>query len=164
MSNSSDIEIRIAHFARLHYTNCRMHHFDDLDRRLLSILREDGRAPISKLASLLEVSRATVQARLDRLLESGAVFGFTVRVRQDHDEGAVQAVMMIEVAGKSTATIIGKLRGLPEIHALHTTNGAWDLIAEIRAANLRDFDRVLRDVRAIDGVLNSETSILLSSV
>ena len=137
---------------------------DDLDRRLLAILREDGRAPVSKLATLLKVSRATVQTRLDKLVQSGAVFGFTVRVRQDFDEGAIRAVMMIEVAGKSTSAIIAKLRGLPELHTLHTTNGTWDLVAELRAENLRAFDRVLRDVRAIDGVLNSETSILLSSV
>lgn len=141
-----------------------MHHFDDLDRRLLAILREDGRAPVSKLASILKVARGTVQARLDRLVDSGAIFGFTVRARQDDDDGDVRAIMMIEVAGKSTAAIIGKLRGIPELHALHTTNGTWDLVAEIRAANLREFDRVLHDVRAIDGILNSETSILLSSV
>jgi DNA-binding Lrp family transcriptional regulator len=141
-----------------------MSEFDDLDRRLLAILRADGRAPVSKLAVLLEVSRATVQARLDRLLASGAIFGFTVRVRQDREDGDIRAIMMIEVVGKSTDAIIAKLRGVPELHALHTTNGTWDLVAEIRATNLRDFDRVLRDVRAVDGVLNSETSILLSSV
>ncbi|MGD0188298.1 MAG: Lrp/AsnC family transcriptional regulator [Roseiarcus sp.] len=141
-----------------------MRHFDDLDRRLLAILREDGRAPVSKLASILKVARATVQARLDRLVESGAIFGFTVRARQDQEDGGVCAIMMIEVAGKSTSAIIAKLRGLPELHALHTTNGTWDLVAEIRAANLREFDRVLHDVRAIDGILNSETSILLSSI
>ncbi|QCI67043.1 Lrp/AsnC family transcriptional regulator [Phreatobacter stygius] len=141
-----------------------MHHFDDLDRRMLAVLRQDGRAPLSKLAAILGVSRGTVQMRLERLLGSGAVLGFTVRVRQDHEDGAIQAVMMIEVTGKSTTAIIQKLRGLPELHALHTTNGTWDLVAEIRASNLREFDRVLRDVRAIDGILNSETSILLSSV
>jgi len=141
-----------------------MRHFDDLDRRLLAILREDGRAPVSKLASILKVARATVQARLDRLVESGAIFGFTVRARQDQEDGGVCAIVMIEVAGKSTSAIIAKLRGLPELHALHTTNGTWDLVAEIRAANLREFDRVLHDVRAIDGILNSETSILLSSI
>ncbi|MGL4289805.1 MAG: Lrp/AsnC family transcriptional regulator [Phreatobacter sp.] len=141
-----------------------MHYFDDLDRRMLSVLRQDGRAPLSKLATVLGVSRGTVQMRLERLLASGAVLGFTVRVRQDHEDGAIQAVMMIEVTGKSTTAIIQKLRGLPELHALHTTNGTWDLVAEIRASNLREFDRVLRDVRAIDGILNSETSILLSSV
>ncbi|WP_062227569.1 Lrp/AsnC family transcriptional regulator [Aureimonas frigidaquae] len=137
---------------------------DDLDRRMIAILRSDGRAPISKLAAMLGVTRGTVQARLDRLLDSGAVLGFTVRVRQDHDHDAIRAVMMIEVAGKSTSAIIKRLRGLPELHSLHTTNGAWDLVAELRATSLPDFDRVLREVRQIDGILNSETSILLSSV
>ncbi|MCK0197443.1 Lrp/AsnC family transcriptional regulator [Ancylobacter sp. 6x-1] len=141
-----------------------MHVFDDLDHRLIAILREDGRAPVSKLATILGITRATVQKRIDRLLESGAVLGFTLRVRQDYDASAIRAVMLIEVTGRSTTAVIRTLRGLPELHALHTTNGGWDLIAEIRAASLSDFDRVLRQVRTIDGVLNSETSILLSSV
>ncbi len=141
-----------------------MHIFDELDRRLLAVLREDGRAPISKLAEIVGVSRGTAQVRLDRLLASGAVLGFTVRVRQDGDDRAVRAITMIEVAGRSTTAIIKRLRGFPELHALHTTNGAWDLIAEIRASSLADFDRVLRDIRGIDGILNSETSLKLSSV
>jgi DNA-binding Lrp family transcriptional regulator len=141
-----------------------MHVFDALDRRLISVLREDGRAPISKLGTILGISRATVQSRLDRLIETGAVLGFTVRFRQDYDVDAIRAIMMIEVSGKSTTAVIRQLRGLPELHSLHTTNGTWDLIAEIRAGSLTDFDRVLREVRTIDGVVNSETSILLSSV
>ena len=72
--------------------------------------------------------------------------------------------MLIEVTGKSTATVIKKLRGIPELHVLHTTNGAWDLVAEMRASSLQDFDRVLREVRMVDGILNSETSLLLSTV
>ena len=59
---------------------------------------------------------------------------------------------------------IKKLRGLAEIQTLHTTNGKWDLVADIRAASLAEFDRVLREVRMIDGISNSETSLLLSSV
>lgn len=141
-----------------------MHIFDELDHRLIAVLREDGRAPISKLATILGVTRATVQTRLDRLLESGAVLGFTLRFRQDYDSSTIRAIMMIEVTGRSTTAVIKQLRGLPELHSLHTTNGSWDLIAEIRAPSLSDFDRVLREVRTIDGVLNSETSIMLSSV
>lgn len=138
--------------------------FDELDRRMIEVLRSDGRASISKLADILGVTRGTIQARLDRLLESGAVLGFTVRVRQDNDLNAIRAIMMIEVAGKSTTAIIKRLRGMPELVSLHTTNGTWDLVAEIRSASLQDFDRVLREVRTIEGILNSETSILLSSV
>ncbi|MBW7921019.1 MAG: Lrp/AsnC family transcriptional regulator [Rubellimicrobium sp.] len=141
-----------------------MHIFDELDHRLIALLREDGRAPVSRLAAALNVSRATVQVRMERLLQSGALLGFTARVREDHADGAVRAIMLIEVAGRSITAVIRRLRGLPELYTLHTTNGGWDLVAEIRAANLHDFDRLLREVRSIEGVLNSETSILLSSV
>lgn len=139
-----------------------MHELDDLDRRLIAALREDARMPITRLAAVLKVSRTTAQARLDRLLESGTVLGFTIRARQANDQ--VRAVMMIEIEGRSTTAIIKRLRGFPELAALHTTNGGWDLVAEITAASLGDFDRILREVRQIEGVLNSETSLLLSSL
>ncbi|MGC1303949.1 MAG: Lrp/AsnC family transcriptional regulator [Caulobacteraceae bacterium] len=137
---------------------------DDLDRRIIGHLRSDGRASLSKLAGALGIARGTVQNRLDRLLETGAVLGFTVRVREDYDGLGLRAVMMIEVTGKSTTQVILRLRGIPEIRALHTTNGSWDLVAEINAASLSEFDRVLREVRMIDGVANSETSLLLSTI
>ncbi|WP_050604332.1 Lrp/AsnC family transcriptional regulator [Ruegeria sp. 6PALISEP08] len=140
------------------------HIYDDLDRKLISLLRRDGRAPVSKLADVLGVTRATVQSRMDRLLETGALLGFTARVREDYEEDYIRAIMMIEVIGKSTSQVIRALRGMPELFTLHTTNGNWDLVAEVRVARLHDFDRVLREVRMIDGVSNSETSLLLSSV
>jgi DNA-binding Lrp family transcriptional regulator len=136
---------------------------DQLDRDLVSVLRRDGRAPLSKLADILSVSRGTVQNRLDRMLDAGTILGFTVRVR-DQAEDTVRAVMMIEVVGRSTTEVIRRLRGIPELTQLHTTNGNWDLVAEIQAESLEAFDRILREVRGIEGVLNSETSLLLSSV
>ena len=140
------------------------HVFDGLDRELISLLRRDGRAPLSKLATILDVSRGTVQNRLDRLLSSGAILGFSVRVREDYGLDSIRALMMIEVAGRSTTQIIRQLRGIPELVALHTTNGSWDLIAEIQTSSLAEFDRVLREVRMIEGVLNSETSLILSTI
>ncbi len=140
------------------------HVCDELDNQLISILRADGRASISKLSDLLGVTRGTVQNRLDRLLQAGVLLGFSARVRQDYEDGTIRAIMMIEVTGKSTMRVIRALRGLPELRTLHTTNGKWDLVAEIGVADLATFDRVLRDVRMTDGIANSETSLLLTSV
>ncbi|MEG3179318.1 Lrp/AsnC family transcriptional regulator [Sphingomonas sp. LT1P40] len=139
-----------------------MHDLDALDRRLIAALREDARMPITRLAAVLRVSRTTAQMRLDRLLESGTVLGFTIRA--PHDRDALRAVMMIEIEGRSTTAVIKRLRGFPEITGLHTTNGGWDLVAEIVTATIADFDRTLREVRQVEGVLNSETSLFLSSV
>lgn len=140
-----------------------MTHFDNLDRELIALLRKDGRAPLSKLAHILGVSRGTVQNRINRLCDHGTILGFTVRVQEHLEVDAVRAIMMIEVAGRSTTQIIAKLRGLPDVHKLGITNGAWGLVADIHTPSLAEFDRVLRTIRAIEGILNSETSILLSS-
>ena len=137
--------------------------YDSLDNALIAELRKDGRASVSALAGSLNVSRGTVQNRLDRLVSSGAILGFTIRVHEHIETEAVRAIMMVEVIGKSTSQVIKTMRGIPELIKLHTTNGAWDLVAELQAGNLSEFDGVLRQVREIDGILNSETSILLSS-
>lgn len=138
--------------------------YDDLDKQLIAILRGDGRAPISKLAEQLKVSRGTVQNRLDRLQSSGAILGFTIRAHKEVEKGKVRAVMMIEVVGKSTSQVIEQLRGITAIEQLHTTNGRWDLVAEVSTTSLEEFDLVLRTVREISGIISSETSILLSTI
>ncbi len=137
---------------------------DEIDRRLIALLRTDGRAPVTTLARQLGLSRATVNSRLERLTESGTVLGFTVQVRDDHGDDDVRAISLIEVEGRATNDVIKMLRGFPEIQSLHTTNGGWDLIAEIRTDSLLEFDRVLIRIRSVEGVINSESSLLLNSV
>lgn len=141
-----------------------MYVFTELDRRLISALRQDGRAPVSSLARELGISRATVTSRIDRLTAEGIIVGFSVRVRDQSEAGEVRAISFVEVEGRTTDHVIAGLRGFPEITALHTTNGGWDLVAEISCGSLHEFDAVLRRMRDIKGVINSETSLLLSSV
>lgn len=141
-----------------------MSDLDAVDRKLISLLRTDGRAPVVQLARELGVSRATVNKRLERLTASGRVLGFTVRTRDSSDDDDVRAISLIEVEGRTTDQVIAALRGVPEIQSLHSTNGGWDLVAEIRADSLRTFDQVLGRIRSVEGVINSETSLLLDSV
>lgn len=137
---------------------------DELDRRLIALLRTDGRAPVATLARQLGVTRTTVNKRLDRLIDDAVVLGFTVRVADDTGDDDVRSITLIEVEGRNTNDVIKQLRGLPQVQSLHTTNGGWDLVAELRCASLRDFDDVLLQIRSCDGVINSESSLLLRSV
>jgi DNA-binding Lrp family transcriptional regulator len=137
---------------------------DTIDRKLLALLRKDGRASLSALATELKVSRGTVQNRIERLTREGVIAGFSVRVTEADDPHAVRAVMMIEITGQKTLAAIKALRGIPEVRALHTTNGAWDLVADLHAENLVEFERVLRGIRSMDGVSKSETSLLLTTL
>jgi DNA-binding Lrp family transcriptional regulator len=140
-----------------------MPELDDLDRRLLAALRTDAREPAASLARRLGVTRATITHRIERLQSNGVVLGFTTRVREGA-EGDVRAISFVELEGRATDRVITRFRGIPEIVSLHTTNGGWDLVAEIRTTSLTEFDQVLGRIRSVDGVVNSETSLLLSSV
>lgn len=141
-----------------------MAELSDLDRRLISALRKDGRAPVARLAEELGVSRGTVTHRIERLRAKGVILGFTVQTREDAQLDQVRAVTLIEVAGRTTQHVIAELRALPQIRRLHSTNGGWDLVAEIGCENLQDFDAVLGRIRGTPGIVNSESSILLSSL
>ncbi len=134
---------------------------DDTDRRLLQLLRQNARLPVASLAASLNVARGTAQARLDRLLATGIIQGFTIRTRPEGEAAKVRAIMMVELAGGRMNQVIRSLRALPEVSSIHTTNGRWDLVLELAAGDLAQFDEVLRRVRQIEGVAGSETSLLL---
>jgi DNA-binding Lrp family transcriptional regulator len=136
---------------------------DDVDRRLIGLLRENARMPVAKLAKSLQVSRGTVQNRLTRLERNGTITGYTVRVRAQVDEHRIVALMTIAVEGTRQEAVLRTLRGDPSIVTLYTTNGRWDLVAEIRADSLQTFDQVLSRVRLVDGISGTETSLLLST-
>lgn len=135
---------------------------DPLDRQLIALLRRDARLPIATLAKQLGVSRGTVQNRMQRLEREGVVAGYTLRLAEHEDKAGVQAITLIEVHGAATDQVIATLRRLPEAAQVHSTNGRWDLVVHLNAADLNAFDRVLRELRSIAGVANSESHLLLA--
>lgn len=136
---------------------------DDLDRRIIALLRQNARAGLSEMAGRLGVSRATVRARIERMQREGRIIGFTVVTKGDTARAPVRGLMMLGIEGRGADRIIRQLRGLPEVTAIHTTNGRWDLIVEIGTETLEELDRVLAGIRRLDGVSTSETSLLLAT-
>lgn len=136
---------------------------DELDRKLIGALRHDARASISELASRLGWSRSTVRARMSRLKTEGEILGYTVVLKGDQLRDPVRGLMMIAIEGRGTDRIVRQLSTMPEIRQIHATNGRWDVIVEIGTETLEAFDSVLGQVRRLDGVTASETSLLLST-
>jgi len=105
---------------------------DDIDIKLISTLRRNARISVTDLSTRLNVTRATVRSRLEKLLDRGEILGFTAILRGDAEDMPVRGVMLIEVEGKGTNRVIAHLDGMPTVQAIHTTNGRWDLIIELR--------------------------------
>lgn len=140
-----------------------MNNIDDTDRELIALLRHDARLPVATLAARLKVARGTVQNRMKRLERDGVIVGYTVRVKPQAEAHRIRALMTIVVEGNRGAAVLHALRGHPNVTGLHSTNGRWDLIAELRADTLEAFDRALGNIRLIEGIASTETSLLLST-
>ena len=136
---------------------------DDTDRQLIALLRDDARAPVASLAKALRLSRGTVQNRMNRLEADGTIVGYTVRLKPQTEEQRIRGLMTVAVEGARADAVLKALRGDPAVTALHTTNGRWDIVAEVRAESLPAFDRVLARIRLLEGISNTETSLLLST-
>ena len=136
---------------------------DDTDRQLLSHLRENSRTSVASLALRLKVSRGTVQNRLAKLEADGTITGYTVRLKPQAEAHKIRAFMSVAVVGNRTDAVLSALRGDPAVSGLHSTNERWDIVAELQADSLEAFDRVLSRIRLLEGIANTETSLLLST-
>ncbi len=134
-----------------------------MDNRLIAALRHDARMPLSDLALRLDIARATVRARMERLKARGDIVGFTVVTRADVAPDPVRGLMMIGIEGRGTERIARQLSAMAEVRAVHSTNGRWDVIIEIGTETLEAFDAVLSRIRKLDGIVASETSLLLKT-
>jgi DNA-binding Lrp family transcriptional regulator len=136
---------------------------DDIDIRLIALLRADARISVATLASKLGIARGTVTTRLRKLEDEQVIVGYTVKLRPDSDPSQIRAWMGVQVDGNRTHEVIASLLGEPAAVALHDTNGRWDLLAELRAGSPAELSKVLERVRLIKGIRHTETSILLKT-
>lgn len=136
---------------------------DKTDQALISLLRQNARESVANLASKLGVSRGTVTNRMERLEREGLIVGYSVRLRPDVQTEVLRAWMSIEIVGNDTRRVMASLLGEPGVAALHSTNGRWDLLAELQVVSLEELSRVLERIRLIKGISNSETSIHLET-
>jgi DNA-binding Lrp family transcriptional regulator len=136
---------------------------DAIDERLLSALRENGRASTAQLARLVGRSRTSVQSRIERLERQGVIVGYEVRLAPEHGLGAVRAHVMIKVGPKETRSVAAALRAIPQVRILHSVSGDVDMIAVAATDSVTEMDEVIDRIGALDGVERTTSSIILST-
>lgn len=134
---------------------------DTLDQKLIRLLTENARIPISDVARLLGVARMTAQARLDRLIAQGAILGFTIRAGQKL-RPPLRATALLTIEPRSGAAILQRLKSIDTVEKVSTTSGRFDLMIDIYANDTEELDQTLDKIGEIKGVKSSESLIHLS--
>ena len=125
---------------------------DEIDRKLIQLLRDCARQPVTSLSHSLGLSRASVYARIERLEKSGIIRGYTVLLGEEFRRSLVSAHVMVKLSPKHAKSIEKSLISLPQLVALHAISGAHDMIAVVEAATTADLNRIIDQIGALEGV------------
>jgi DNA-binding Lrp family transcriptional regulator len=128
---------------------------DQKNRRILEILKEDGRASFTDIADELNVSEGTVRKRVQDMKEDGVIDRFTVELGST----AAKAIVMVKLSTNSGIDQV--LKDFPEDMAINEVAGEYDLIVEFERANNEEINQVLDKVRGIEGVKETKTYTVL---
>ena len=136
---------------------------DPTDHALLGLLRENARASTAELARRLELSRTTVQSRIERLERRGVIAGYTVSVADELEAGLVRAHVLITLAPRASGVIEAALRKIAEVRVLHSVSGPFDLIAIVAAGSIGELDALIDRIGRLQGVERTTSAIVLST-
>jgi DNA-binding Lrp family transcriptional regulator len=136
---------------------------DATDRALIALLRENARIGHTEAGRRLRLSRTTVQARVESLERRGVIVGYTLRLAEEISRRMVRAHVTIVVAPKASAAVATTLQRMPELRALHSVAGVFDLLAVVEAEDVPTLDAAIDRIGALGGVERTQSSIILST-
>jgi DNA-binding Lrp family transcriptional regulator len=134
---------------------------DPIDRTILRLLQEDGRASIRSVAERVHVSRANAYARINRLIEDGVIRGFTARVDHERAGNGASAYITLKIVQNSWRTVREKLVTLPGVVHIALVSGDFDVLLLVHTVDNRSLrELVLTRLQAIEEVLSSRTLLV----
>lgn len=136
---------------------------DTLDRQLIDLLKVNARLPVVRLAKALGCSRSTVQLRLKALEDGGVITSYTVGVALARSLASIRAMVLISMESKNEPDVVRALSKRHEITKLYSVSGRYDLCAMLSTESTQELDAVIDRIRAIKGVMDTFSTILLST-
>jgi DNA-binding Lrp family transcriptional regulator len=135
---------------------------DAIDRKILQLLTENARSPLSDLAAQVGLSAAPVRRRIDRLEEAGVIERYTVVINYARAESMLEAFMEVRIPGTGDIDkVYSDLKTMPEILQLFTTAGDPDVLIRLRVDSTDHLEEVVKRIRRTGQVLGTKTLIVL---
>ncbi|MFD4660795.1 Lrp/AsnC family transcriptional regulator [Kitasatospora sp. NPDC058444] len=138
-----------------------MSRLDRVDRAILRLLQQDGRASIRSVAERVHVSRANAYARISRMVEDGVIRGFTARVDHERAGQTASAYVTLKIVQNSWRTVREQLLALPGVAHIALVGGDFDVLLLVHTADnqaLREL--VLGSIQSIPQVLGTRTMLV----
>lgn len=142
-----------------------MPNLDKTDRKLLVLLQQDDRQPLTALSAKIGVAVSTINDRIKRLIRSGMISGFHARVAPEAVGLNLLAFVLVSWSNpKVEAAFLERVRASSDVMECHHITGAWNYLLKVRVSTTRDLEEFLNEtIKRVDGVERTETLVVLSS-
>ena len=135
---------------------------DKVDEKILEILKENARTTYVDIGKALGLSEGTVRNRIQALTDSGVIKRFTIELSLGV---GVRALIMISVdPRKPTLEISDKVLKLPGVEKIYEVTGEYDVVTVVSSSTIENLNRTIEEIRVIDGVVKTNTVIVLRTV
>lgn len=131
---------------------------DEVDRRILELLREDSRLAYTKIAKTLGLSEGTVRQRVRRLLKSGVIRRFTIETADERPEALVLVSTSPAFSASKVTEQILKVGGVKSVSELA---GQYDISVVVSGEEIASVNQSIDDIRSIEGIQNTHTLFVL---
>lgn len=136
---------------------------DELDYKILEILREDARTPFTEIGRDLGVSDATVHVRVNKMMDEGVIERYTVQVDEEVLGRKVSGFVLLNVKPGFLREVAKELVKNERVSAVYETHGPNDLIVMVQASKLEELRDLMLEVREVPNVLSSELITVLKA-
>ncbi|MFC7234074.1 Lrp/AsnC family transcriptional regulator [Halosegnis marinus] len=132
---------------------------DDLDRRILNILRRDARTPYTEIAESVGTSEGTVRNRVERMLDDGAIERFTVATRTGNVKAMVEVGVAVDV---DTRAVSDAMADWDAVDYVWQVSGEEDIVLVVDAADTNALNDLITKARELDEVVSTKTRLILN--
>lgn len=135
---------------------------DEIDNKILALLMDNARLPVTTIAKQVGIARTTVIARIQALEKREVIAGYGVKLNHTMYQPTVRAFVGLSIEARYVAGLMKVLLPLPEVESLCAVSGALDYMLTLRCATTEVLDKLLDQIGTLDGVRQTSTSIILS--
>ncbi|MEM3810683.1 MAG: Lrp/AsnC family transcriptional regulator [Conexivisphaerales archaeon] len=132
---------------------------DEIDLKLLELLKDDGRASYIDLGKKLNLSEAAVRRRVRKMVEDGTIKRFTLEIKER--ERAMALTLLSTVPNTPTYDVAGRINKINGVEKVYEITGQYDIAVLMSGPNIAEVNKVIDEIRKTDGVINTNTVIIL---
>ena len=141
---------------------------DAFDRRIIEVLRAEGRLSVTELARRVGLSKTPCQVRLRRLIDGGDILGFRAIVdpaRLGLDHVAFTEVKLSDTREAALDEFRRAVLRIPEVEECHMIASSFDYLLKVRTADIRRYREVLGErISSLPHVANTSTFVAMETI